>query len=81
MKNHNWILPAGKHAKAGPVTRAAGAIQADSPAQAARGILALSLVLGGLGAEGTAVVTSSSNVGVSALPARSIHPVANPWAF
>lgn len=81
MKTHNWILAAGKHAKTGPVVRAAGVIQADSSAQAARGILALSLVLGGLGAEGTAVVTSSSNAGASALPGLSVHPVANPWVF
>jgi hypothetical protein len=81
MKTHNWILPAGKHAKTGPVIRAAGAIQADSPAQAARGILVLSLVLGGLGAEGTAVVTSSSNAGVSAMTVRPVHPVADPWVI
>jgi hypothetical protein len=80
MKTHNWILPAGRHAKTGPVIRAAEAIQADSPAQAARGILVLSLVLGGLGTEGTALVTSSNAIaGASALPAGSVHAVANPW--
>jgi hypothetical protein len=81
MKTHNWILPAGKHAKTGPVIRAAEAIQGDSPAQAARGILVLSLVLGGLGTEGTALVTSSNAVGVGALPVQSAHAVANPWVF
>jgi hypothetical protein len=81
MKTHNWILPAGKHAKTGPVIRAAEVIQGDSPAQAARGILVLSLVLGGLGTEGTALVTSSNAAGVSALPVQSAHAVANPWVF
>ena len=53
MKTHKWILPADMQARIGPAESQAGVTRTDPPRRAARGILILALVLGGLGAEGT----------------------------
>ena len=97
MKSHNWILPAGKHAKAGPTTRLAEAARADSTARAARTVTAATLVfsgIGGLAVEGASAAvhtagagpsssrtTSSNHAQVSALIIKSAHAVANPWVY
>ncbi len=54
MKTHKWILPADMQARIGPAESPAGVTRTEPPGRAARGILilALVLVLGGLGAEG-----------------------------
>ena len=51
MKTHKWILPADMQARIGPA-ESPGITRTDPPGRAARGILILALVLGGLGAEG-----------------------------
>jgi hypothetical protein len=95
MKSHNWILPVGKHAKAGPATRLAEAARADTTVRAARTITAATLVLSGIGGfavEGAAATvhtpgdqgisdggTSSSHAQASALIISHAHSVANPW--
>ena len=61
MKTHKWILPADMQARIGPAESPAGVTRTDPPGRAARGILILALVLGGLGAEGT--VTAGHGVG------------------
>ena len=97
MKSHNWILPAGKHAKAGPATKLAEAARADTTVRAARTVTAATLVLGGIGGfavEGAAAAvhtpseqgssgstTSSSNVRLSALTIGHAHAVAHPWVL
>ena len=97
MKSHNWILPAGKHAKTGPATRLAEAARADTTARAARTVTAATLVLGGIGGfavEGAAAavhtpgdqgfsgsVASSSRAQVGALTISHAHAVADPWVF
>ena len=97
MKSHNWILPAGKHAKAGPATRLAEAARADTTVRAARTVTAATLVLGGIGGfavEGAAATVhthgdqgssgsaaSSSHAQVSALVISGAQAVANPWVY
>ena len=78
MKTHNWILPAGRHAKIGPATRLAESVRADSPAQTARAMLILALVVGG-GTESAVTATSSNYVTASTLSVRPAHAIANPW--
>jgi hypothetical protein len=78
MKNHHWILPAGRHAKVGPATRLAEAAISESPAQTARAMLILALVVGG-GTESAALATSSNAATVSALPVKHVHATAHPW--
>ncbi|HEY2242523.1 MAG TPA: hypothetical protein VGI21_27215 [Streptosporangiaceae bacterium] len=93
MKSHNWILPAGKHAKAGPAIRLAEAARADGTARAARTVTAATLVLSGVGgfaAEGAAAAvhtpgdqaSSSAIASSGALTTLKIspaHAIANPW--
>jgi hypothetical protein len=97
MKSHNWILPAGKHAKAGPAAKLAEAARADTTVRAARTVTAATLVLGGIGGfavEGAAAAVhtpsdqgssgntaGSTHVQVSALTIRPAHAVANPWVL
>ena len=97
MKSHNWILPAGKHAKAGPATRLAEAARADTTVRAARTVTAATLVLGGIGGfavEGAAAAVhtpgdqgssgsaaSSSHAQTSALVISRAHAVADPWMY
>ena len=97
MKSHNWILPAGKHAKAGPATRLAEAARADTTARAARTVTAATLVFSGIGGfavEGATAAThtpgdlasssnaaSSNHVQVSTLTTSRARAVANPWIF
>ena len=81
-----------KHARIGPAEGLAEVSRADPPRRAARGVLILALVLGGLGAEGA--VTSGHSLGdqastqhaadanrpaASAYLASSVH--AKPAAF
>jgi hypothetical protein len=93
MKSHNWILPAGKHAKAGPATRLADAARADGTARAARTVTAATLVLSGVGgfaAEGAAAAVhtpgdqaissaAASSAALTTLKIGSAHAIANPW--
>ena len=97
MKSHNWILPAGRHAKAGPATRLAEVARADSTARAARTVTAATLVFGGIGgfaAEGAAAAvhtpgdqassssaSSTGHVQVTALTISRGRATADPWAF
>ena len=52
MKTHKWIPPVNMQARTDPAQSQAGVTRTDPPGRAARGILILTLVLGGLGAEG-----------------------------
>ena len=61
MKTHKWISPADMQARIGPAGSPAGVTRTDPPGRAARGILILALVLGGLGAEGA--VTAGHGTG------------------
>ena len=61
MKTHQWILPVLMQARIGPAGSPAEVTRTDPPGRAARGILILALVLGGLGAEGA--VTSGHGTG------------------
>jgi hypothetical protein len=92
MKSHNWILPAGKHAKAGPATRLAEAARADTTARAAKTVTAATLVFSGVGgfaAEGAmaAVHTPTDQASSSATASAPLttlrispaHAIANPW--
>jgi hypothetical protein len=54
MKNHRWILHVITPARTAPGRHAAGPLPADPLIWAARGILVLALVMGGLGAEAAA---------------------------
>ena len=96
MKSHNWILPAGKHAKAGPATKLAEVARADTTARAARTVTAATLVFSGMGGfavEGAAAAvhtpgeqansstTAGNHTQVSALTTGHAHAVANPWVF
>jgi hypothetical protein len=94
MKSHNWILPAGKHAKAGPATRLAEAARADGTVRAARTVTAATLVFSGIGgvaaeAAGAAVHTpgdqasssaaANTSAAVTTLTISPAHAIANPW--
>jgi hypothetical protein len=94
MKSHNWILPAGKHAKAGPATRLAEAARADTTVRAARTVTAATLVLGGIGGfaveSASAAVHTPGDQGVSgsaasgqaqttALVISHARAIADPW--
>ena len=94
MKTHKWILPADMQARIGPAESPAGVIRTDPPARAARGILILALVLGGLGAEGAVtpghgtgdqasahVAAGSNRLGASAYLTSSGHAIAHPWMY
>lgn len=61
MKTHKWILPVVVQAPIGAAESPAGVARTDPPGRAARGILILALVLGGLGTEGA--VTSAHSTG------------------
>jgi hypothetical protein len=93
MKSHNWILPAGKHAKAGPATKLAEAARADTTVRAARTVTAATLVLGGIGGfaegavaavhtpveQGSSGSSTSSHVQTSALIISHARAIADPW--
>ena len=81
MKNHNWILPAGKHARVGPATRLAGTVCSETPAQTARAMLVLTLVAGGVGAESALASANTTGTEASVIPSNAAHAVAHPWAF
>jgi hypothetical protein len=61
MKTHKWILPVVMQERTGLAKNPAGVARTDTPGRAARGILILALVLGGLGAEGA--ITSGHDAG------------------
>jgi hypothetical protein len=61
MTTHQWIPPAPMQARIGPAGSRAEVTRTDPPGRAARGILILALVLGGIGAEGAA--TSGHSTG------------------
>jgi hypothetical protein len=52
MKTHKWIPSVNMQARTDPAQSQAGVTRTDPPGRAARGILILALMLGGLGAEG-----------------------------
>ena len=94
MKTHKWILPADMPAQIGPAESPAGVTRTDPPGRAARGILILALVLGGLGAEGAVtpghgtgdqasahVAAGSNRLGASAYLTSSPHAIAHPWIY
>jgi hypothetical protein len=81
MKSHNWILPAGKHARIGPATRLAENVCNETPAQTARAVLVLALVAGGVGSETVLASASTTSTEASIIPSSSTHAVAHPWAF
>ncbi len=83
-----------KHAQIGPAEGLAEVSRADPPRRAARGMLILALVLGGLGAEGAAISGHSSGEqasihhaaaghrpAASAYLASSGHVKANPYLW
>lgn len=80
MKNRNWILPAGKHARIGPATRLAENVCNETPAQTARAVLVLALVAGGVGAESALASASTTSTEASVVPHTAGHMIANPWA-
>ena len=64
MKTHKWILPADMQARIGPAESPAGVTRTEPPGRAARGILILALVLGGLGGLGAeGAVTAGHGAG------------------
>jgi hypothetical protein len=69
MNTHKWILPADMQARIGPAGSPAGGTRTDPPGRAARGILILALVLGGIGAEGA--VTAGHGAGDQASAHRA----------
>ena len=94
MKTHKWILPVDIQAQIGPAESPAGVTRTDPPGRAARGILILALVLGGLGAEGAVtpghgtgdqasahVAAGSNRLGASAYLTSSSHAIAHPWMY
>lgn len=81
MKSHNWILPAGKHARIGPATRLAENVRAETPAQTARAMLVLALVAGGVGGESALASASTVTTEASVTPHTTVHAIAHPWAM
>ena len=92
MKTHKWIPPVDMQARTGPAQSQAGVTRTDPPGRAARGILILALVLGGLGAEGAVTpghgtgdqasahhAAGNNRPGASAYLTSSVH--AKPDAF
>lgn len=92
MKTHQWILPAVMQARIGPAENPMEATRTDPPGRAARGILILALVLGGLGAEVAATsghgtgdhasaphTAGNTSVGASAYLTSYSH--SNPWMY
>ena len=61
MTTHQWIPPVPMQARIGPAGSQPEVTRTDPPGRAARGILILALVLGGIGAEGA--VTSGHSTG------------------
>ena len=81
MKSHNWILPAGKHARIGPATRLAGTVCSETPAQTLRAMLVLTLVAGGVGAESALASASTVTTEASVTPHTTVHAIAHPWTM
>jgi hypothetical protein len=94
MKTHQWILPVVMQARIGPIESPMGTMQTDPPGRAARGILILALVLGGLGAEAAAIpghgtgdhasahrTASNIRLETSAHLTSSGHAIRNPWMY
>ena len=81
MKNHNWILPAGKHARVGPATRLAENVCSETPAQTARAVLVLALVAGGVGGETVIASAGTTSTEATAVPHTSVHAIAHPWMY
>ena len=61
MTTHQWIPPVPMQARIGPAGSQAEVTRTDPPGRAARGILIMALVLGGIGVEGA--VTSGHSTG------------------
>ena len=61
MKTRKWMPPVVMQERIGLAKNPAGVARTDPPGRAARGILILALVLGGLGTEGA--VTSAHGTG------------------
>ena len=92
MKTQKWILPVVMQARIGPAESPTGATRNNPPGRAARGILILALVLGGLGAEAAATsghgagdhasahhTAGNLRPGASAYLTSSGHT--NPWMY
>jgi hypothetical protein len=94
MKTHKWILPVVMQARIGPAGSPTGVTRTDPPGRAARGILILALVLGGLGAEGAIAsghgtgdhasahyAAGNNRPGASAYLTSSGHARFNAWMY
>jgi hypothetical protein len=94
MKTHQWILPVAMQAQIGPTESPIGATRTDPPGRAARGVLILALVLGGLGTEAAAMSGHGTGNHVSAhhaagnirpadraYLASSSHAIRHPWMY
>ena len=92
MTTHQWIPPVPMQARIGPADSQAEATRTDPAGRAARGILVLALLLGGLGAEGAVTsghstgdrasthhAASSNRPDVSSYVRSPAHAIANPW--
>jgi hypothetical protein len=97
MKTHQWILPVVMQTRTGPAespastleSTLAGTARTDPSGRAARGILILTLVLGGFGAGAAATSGQVSghhtagNVrhGASVHLTSSVHAISHPWMY
>ncbi len=94
MKTHKWILPVDMQARISPAESQAGVTRTNPPGRAARGILILALVLGGLGAEGAVApghdtgdqasahyAAGNDRPGASAYLTSSGHARFNAWMY
>ena len=94
MKTHKWIPPVNMQAQTDPAQNQAGVTRTDPPGRAARGILILALMLGGLGAEGAVTpghgtsdqassyfAAGNNRPGASAYLTSSGHAKLNAWMY
>jgi hypothetical protein len=93
MNTHKWILPVVMQARIAPAESPAETMRSDPPSRAARAILILALVAGGVGAgtaatsgHGTGDHSSAHHTGnihpeASAYLTSTHHTILNPWMY
>jgi len=93
MKTQQWIQPVVMQARIDPAEGQTGVTRTNPPGRAARGILTLTLLFGGLGAEAAATLGHGPGNQVSAQHAGDIRPgadahlaryghvIRNPWMY
>lgn len=94
MKTHKRIRPVVMQARIGPAESPADVPLTEPPGRAARGILVLALVLGGLGAEGAVTpahgtsgqasahyAAGNNGLGTRTYLASSGHAIPHPWMY